>query len=87
MSDRFQVITCEGWSTPNPRTGWQKGAAEPGLSATVVDTLYLYRDVKTYRSEDHRTLPEDRRKRLGRAGALAAAKDHARYLNRLYDAA
>lgn len=80
---RFRVATCEGWPIgPNTRDG-ASGAREPGLSATVCDTFNLWREVKTYRSED-RVFHQGRGVRRGRDGALQDAEDHAAHLNAMH---
>lgn len=87
MSDRFQVATVSGWQIHLPASERGNFNAPEGLSATVCDTLYLWRELATYRSDDRSRTPDGRFASLGRDGALAAAQDHALYLNRLYGAA
>lgn len=87
MSARFQVMTCRGYRIRHPHRSRGNSNAREGLSATVCDSAWNFREIKTYRSEDEVRQPGRSGHRLGVDGALAAAKDHARYLNRLYGAA
>lgn len=77
---RYRVATVEGWPISGSTPGSTSGNHPPGLSASVLDSVYLFREVATYRSEDRGAWPE-RGNHRGRAGALAAAQDHAAYLN------
>ena len=80
---RFQVATCEGWPIDVRRLGGSSGRRKPGLSATVCDTLHMWQEIKTYRSEDRVPSFKGGGYR-GREQAKQAAEDHATYLNRLY---
>jgi hypothetical protein len=81
---RFRVATCEGYAINNPEARRSGTRQREGLSATVCDTLYNWREIATYRSEQYLRVPGMRNQTLGKVGALAAAQDHARYLNRLH---
>ena len=80
---RFRVATCEGYAIHLPVSARGYGQREPGLSATVCDTLHGWREVQTYRSEDRGWFHG----RLGVRGVVAAradAEDHAAYLNAIH---
>jgi len=80
---RFRVATCEGY-LPIVGGGHRTGRdREPGISATVCDTLHLWREVKTYRSEDSIWRNGVTRSR-GRADTLQDAEDHAAHLNAMH---
>lgn len=80
---RYRVATCEGWPIPDGAPRRRNYHAEPGLSATVCDTLNLWREVKTYRSED-RVFRGGRYVPRGRDGAERDAADHAAHLNAMH---
>lgn len=81
---RFQVATCEGWPINQAKMRTGTGCTKAGVSATVIDTLHLCAEVKTYRSEDRGPWPAHGGYR-GRAEAVRDARTHAAYLNGLYD--
>jgi hypothetical protein len=72
---RFVVQTVTGYRINFP--GGRSHYGPPGLSAHVCDAVNLFRVVATYASEDSSPTPENRSKRLGAEGALAAAEAHA----------
>lgn len=80
---RFRVATCEGFAFSGNTVRRIGGGTEPGLSATVCDTLHLWREVKTYRSED-RVFRAGHFTTRGRDGAEKDAADHAAYLNTVH---
>jgi hypothetical protein len=80
---RYRVATCEGYVIRPPFVAGTSGHPKPGLSATICDTLYGWREVTTYRSEDRGPWPE-RGGYSGRAHAELDAEEHAAYLNRLH---
>lgn len=80
---RYRVATCDGFAIKGMGTARRANARGPGLSATVCDTLYNWRVVKTYRSED-RTVRAGENATRGRDGALRDAEDHAAYLNAIH---
>lgn len=80
--ERFKVATCDGWTIgPKGRT---PGTQEPGCTASVLDTAYAHREVKRYASE---TRTGKANQRLGRDGAIRAARAYATWLNRQPDLA
>jgi len=80
---RYRVATCEGY-LPEHGGGHRVGnQREPGLSATVCDTLYLWREIVTYRSEDSIWRNGVTRSR-GRVDTLRDAEDHAAHLNEIH---
>jgi hypothetical protein len=83
MYPRFRVATCAGYVIHASGTQRRGGQAEPGLSATVCDTFYGWRAIRTYRSEDQ-VVRNGETVRRGSAGARQDAAQHADYLNEVY---
>jgi hypothetical protein len=86
---RFRVVTIEGWGDPDPSSGYRASSQKPTLSAHVLDSLYLYELVATYRSTDRLSggallgrMGGSRTR--GFAGAIQAAQDHADRLNAIH---
>jgi hypothetical protein len=73
---RYKVATSHGYTiTPIGRGGWRGG----GLTASVLDTHIIHREVKRFRSED--PAPARLGFRLGIEGAKRAAQEYADKLN------
>jgi hypothetical protein len=88
---RFRVVTVEGWGGLGPSSGYRASSQKPTLSAHVLDSLYLYELVATYRSTDRLSggaLLGGRGggKTRGYDGAIRAAQEHADRLNAIHKA-
>jgi len=83
---RYRVATCDGFPIPEGAARRRNYHTERGLSATVCDTLNLWREVKTYRSED-RVWRNGHFTTRGRDGAERDAADHAAHLNAMHSRA
>ena len=86
MKPRFEVVTVSGFRADIRRGG----SATPGLSAHVVDSIYNYRIVASFRSEDSLAIQGadgrfDGTYRLGIKGARRRAEALAEDLNRAAD--
>lgn len=77
---RFRVATVSGYAIGERADARRGGNAAPGLSASVCDSLYGWRVLRTYRSEDF-IFRGDRPTTRGVEGALQDATDEAAYLN------
>jgi hypothetical protein len=81
---RYIVVTVSGYFTD----GTGRFSRKPGLSATVVDTLYNHREIATFRSEDRWMRFDPKTGRIagsgnrGVDGARASAQSLADQLNR-----
>jgi hypothetical protein len=73
---RYKVVTTEGWPI---RLTSGSGNHSPGLTASVLDTHIIHREVKRFRSEDRAARSGGYR--LGVEGAKRAAQEHADKLN------
>lgn len=79
---RFRVATVSGYLVGGRAAASRGGSANPGLSASVCDTLYGWRVLRTYRSEDQVWRGGSSTTR-GVDGALKDATDDAAYLNKV----
>lgn len=73
---RYKVTTTEGWPI---RATAGSPDYPPGLTASVLDTRNIHREVKRFRSEDR--IPGVRNKTRGHEGAKRAAQEYADKLN------
>jgi hypothetical protein len=80
---RYRVATCEGWPIDVRTLKSGGGNRPPGLSATVCDTFALWREIKTYRSED-RVFRGGRFTTRGRGGTIEDAEAHAAHLTGMH---
>lgn len=79
MSERFAVVTVNGYRTPG-RGGTTQ---PPGLTAHVVDRLYNSHVVATYRSEQP-AKGNGHNGTIGKDEALWRARAHAEHMNAVY---
>jgi hypothetical protein len=79
MSERYYVLTCTGWPvTPRGRPNSHR----PGLTASVLDSIFNHQEVISFRSEDRiGAEPQRFGKTRKPEGALAEAERVCRELN------
>jgi hypothetical protein len=73
---RYKVVTTEGWQI---RAGRGGTSYPPGLTASVLDTKNIHREVKRFRSEDRAA--KQGGATIGVEGARQAAQEYADKLN------